>query len=209
MIVKAPEIHADPAGAAAKIGRQLNQGVSGVMLVTVETAEEARQGLAAMRFASKGGTRPDGDVGNAPAVWGLSEAEYRRKADLWPLNPEGELINWTIVESKKGLENLREIAAVPGIGVLWPGAGTLRRVFSTTSSTGDRVVDEAAWEAAIQQVLAACKANKVACGFPAGPQDIEKRLAQGFSVFVMNWGEAGFKTIETGRKIAGRADSSQ
>jgi 2-keto-3-deoxy-L-rhamnonate aldolase RhmA len=209
MIVKAPEIAPNPAAAAANIGRQLNQGVSGVMLVTVETAEEARQGIAAMRFASRGGTRPDGDVGSAPAVWGLSEAEYRRKADLWPLNPDGELINWTIVESKQGLANLREIAAVPGIGVLWPGAGTLRRVFSTTAAGGERVVDEAAWEAAIQQVLAACKGNKVACGFPAGPQDIEKRMTQGFSVFVMNWGEAGFKTVEAGRKLAGRADTSQ
>ena len=71
-----------------------------------------------------------------PPCWGLSEAEYRRTADLWPLNRDGELINWTIVESKEGLAHLREIAAVPGIGVLWPGAGTLRRVFTTTLAVG-------------------------------------------------------------------------
>lgn len=209
MIVKAPEIAPDPVAAAANIARQLNQGVSGVMLVSVETAEEARQGIAAMRFKSKGGTRPDGDVGMAPAVWGLSEAEYRAKADLWPLNPDGELINWTIVESKKGLENLREIAAVPGIGVLWPGAGTLRGVFSTTGADGKRVLDQAAWEQAIQQVLAACRANRIACGFPASEADIATRMAQGFSVFVMNWGDAGFKTVEAGRKLAGRGDATQ
>ncbi|MGE0361537.1 MAG: aldolase/citrate lyase family protein [Vicinamibacterales bacterium] len=209
MIVKAPEIAPDPKAAAANIARQLNQGVSGVMLVTVETAEEARQGIAAMRFVSKGGTRPEGDLGIAPAAWGLSEAEYRRKADVWPLNPDGELINWTIVESKRGLANLREIAAVPGIGVLWPGAGTLRRVFSTTSATGERVVDEAAWEQAIQQVLAACKANRLACGFPASAADIETRMAQGFNVFVMNWGDAGFTTVALGRRIGRRADSSR
>ena len=61
----------------------------------------------------------------------MSEPEYKKKADLWPLNPDGELINWTIVESKEGLAHVREIAAVKGIGVLWPGAGTLRGVFST------------------------------------------------------------------------------
>ena len=55
-----------------------------------------------MRFASKGGTRPD-DVGAAPALWGMSEKEYREKADVWPLNPSGELVNFTIVESKEGL----------------------------------------------------------------------------------------------------------
>jgi 2-keto-3-deoxy-L-rhamnonate aldolase RhmA len=209
MIVKAPEIAPDPAAAAANIARQLNLGVSGVMLVTIETAEEARRGVAAMRFASKGGTRPDGDVGQAPAFWGMSEAEYRRKADLWPLNPEGELVNWTIVESKTGLANLREIAAVPGIGVLWPGAGTLRGVFTTTSPSGERVFDQAGWEAAIQQVLSACKEFSLACGFPASAADIEMRMTQGFRVFVMNWGDAGFKTVEAGRKAAGRTDTSR
>lgn len=208
MIVKTPELRPDLAGTQAAIGKQLNLGVSGVMLVTVETAAEARAGIAAMRFKSKGGVRPD-DVGTAPAVWGMSEAEYRKKADVWPLNPEGELINWTIVESKTGLANLKEIAAVPGIGVLWPGAGTLRGVFSTTGADGKRVLDEAAWENAIQSVLAACKANKIACGFPANANDIETRMKQGFNVFVMNWGDAGFKTIETGRKIGNRTDTSQ
>ena len=128
---------------------------------------------------------------------------------MWPLNPNGELINWTIVESKKGLANLKEIAAVPGIGVLWPGAGTLRGVFSTASTTGERTFDQVGWEGAIQQVLAACKANRLACGFPANAADIEMRMAQGFNVFVMNWGDAGFKTLEAGRKIAGRTDTTQ
>ena len=203
LIVKSPEIAPDPAAVGAQIGKQLNLGVSGVMFVSVESPDEVKQGLAAMRFKSKGGTRSE-DVGTAPALWGLSEAEYKAKADLWPLNPEGELINWTIVESKAGLAKVREIAAVKGIGVLWPGAGTLRGVFSTTNDKGERVTDMVAWENAIQQVLAACKEFKVPCGFPANANDIELRMKQGFSVFVMNWGDAGFKTVEIGRKAAGR-----
>lgn len=202
-IVKAPEIAPDPAKVAGQIGQQLNLGVSGVMFVSVESAEEVRTGLAAMRFKSQGGTRSD-DVGMAPSVWGLSEAEYKAKADLWPLNPQGELINWTIVESKEGLANVREIAAVKGIGVLWPGAGTLRGVFSTTDANGQRKTDEAAWEAAIQQVLAACKEFNVACGYPANANDIEMRMKQGFSVFVMGWGDAGFKAVDVGRQASGR-----
>ena len=63
---------------------------SGIMFVETESADEVRAGLAAMRFKSKGGTRPD-DVGAAPAYWGMSEQDYKRKADLWPLNPDGEL----------------------------------------------------------------------------------------------------------------------
>ena len=202
VIVKTPElgeptIHAD-------IARQLDLGVSGLMLPKAESADQVRQAIAAMRFKSNGGTRPE-TVGNAPAFWGLSEAEYRRRADVWPLNQAGELINWTIIESKEGLARVREIAAVKGIGVLWPGAGTLRGVFTTTTASGERQFDERGWEGAIQQVLAACKEFNVACGFPASPNDIEMRMKQGFSVFVMNWGEAGFKAIDIGRKASNRA----
>jgi hypothetical protein len=53
-------------------------------------------------------------------------------------------------------------------------------------------------------VLAACKEFHVPCGYPANANDIEMRMQQGFSVFVMNWGEAGFKAIDIGRKIASR-----
>jgi 2-keto-3-deoxy-L-rhamnonate aldolase RhmA len=204
LIVKTSKIaDATPDQTIDYISRQLNVGASGIMFVEAESADEVRRGLAAMRFRSNGGTRPD-DVGMAPSYWGMSAAEYRKTADLWPLNPDGELINWTIVESKEGLAHVREIAAVKGIGVLWPGAGTLRQVFSTTNASGERVLDQAAWENAIQQVLAACKEFKVPCGFPANANDIELRMKQGFSVFVMGWGDAGFKAIDLGRKAAGR-----
>jgi len=202
--VKTEKIAADPAKAVQNISQQLNLGVSTVVFVGVESADEVKTGLAAMRFKSKGGTRPDA-VGSAPAYWGMDEKQYREKADVWPLNPNGELTNWTIVESKEGLAHVREIAAVKGIGVLWPGAGTLRGVFSTTNAAGERVLDQAGWENAIQTVLSACKEFHVPCGFPATPNDIELRLKQGFSVFVMNWGDAGFKAIELGRAASGRS----
>jgi len=207
LFVKTHVIAENPALAAERIGRQLDLGVSGIVFVGVESADEVRKGLAAMRFKSNGGTRPD-DVGGAPAYWGMSEKEYRERADVWPLNPGGELVNFTIVESKEGLAHVREIAAVKGIGVLFPGAGTLRGVFTTTDASGQRVLDEKGWEAAIQQVLAACKEFGVPCGYPATERDIEMRMQQGFSVFVINWGDAGFRAVELGRRAAGRADGN-
>ena len=65
MIVKTPKIGPDRQSAVENISRQLNLGASGIMFVETESADEVRQGLAAMRFKSKGGTRPD-DVGTAP-----------------------------------------------------------------------------------------------------------------------------------------------
>src|ERR1041385_9234291 len=144
VIIKTPRIARDVEKAKWNISQQLNTGVSGLMFVGVECAKEVQIGLAAMRFKSKGAARPD-DVGMAPSVWGMTEKEYKDKADVWGLNPNGELINWTIVESKEGLKHVREIAAVKGIGVLWPGGGTLRGVFSTTGPDGKRVLDQAAW----------------------------------------------------------------
>ena len=201
--VKTPKIAEDPAKAIDNISRQLNIGVSTIVFVGVESADEVKQGLAAMRFKSKGGTRPE-EVGSAPKYWGLTDKEYRDKADVWPLNPTGELTNWTIVESKPGLAKVREIAAVKGISVLFPGAGTLRGVFSTTDADGKRILDADGWEAAIQQVLAACKEFNVPCGYPATEADIETRMKQGFSVFIMNWGDPGFRAIDLGRKAAGQ-----
>jgi 2-keto-3-deoxy-L-rhamnonate aldolase RhmA len=201
--VKTPEIAPDPAKAIDNISRQLNLGVSTIVFVGVESADEVKQGLAAMRLKANGGTRPD-EVGSAPKYWGMTEAEYRKKADVWPLNPDGELTNWTIVESRPGLARVREIAAVKGISVLFPGAGTLRQVFTTTDAEGKRTFDAAGWEAAIQQVLAACKEFDVPCGYPATENDIEMRMKQGFSVFIMNWGDPGFRAIDTGRRVSGR-----
>lgn len=203
LFVKMTRIGDDHALATERISKQLNLGVGGIVFVDVESAAELKAGLAAMRFRSRGGTRPD-DVGGAPAHWGMTEREYREKADLWPANPNGELVNWTIVESREGLERIREIAAVPGIGVLFPGAGTLRGLFTTTNAEGQRVLDTAAWEAAIQKVLSACKEFNVACGYPATANDIEERMKQGFSVFIINWGEAGFRAVDIGRRAGGR-----
>jgi 2-keto-3-deoxy-L-rhamnonate aldolase RhmA len=207
LFVKTPLIAPNPSVAAERIARQLNLGVSGIVFVGAESADEVKQGLAMMRFKSNGGTRPD-NVGDAPAYWGMSEKEYKDKADLWPLNPKGELVNFTIVESKEGLAHVREIAAVKGIGVLFPGAGTLGQVFSTVDSvTGRRMRDSVGWEGAIQQVLSACKEFKVPCGYPANDSTMMTyRMKQGFSVFITGWSPTGFTAVDVGRKLGGRMD---
>jgi 2-keto-3-deoxy-L-rhamnonate aldolase RhmA len=205
-ISKVPIIHTDPALATARIVEQLNAGHVGVMLQQVESADEVRAGLTAMRFASKGGTRPEHGVGLAAAYWKLTEAEYRERADPWPLNPRGELVLWAIVESKKGIANVREIAQVPGLTVIVVGAGTLGGVFSTTGADGQRVRDQAGFDAGVSAILAACKEFKVACSHPANnPKEIQDLMARGFAVFTMQRRDAAaFDAIATGRKISGR-----
>ncbi len=170
----------------------------------VETVDEVNTAISAMRFKSKGGVRSD-DIGQAARYWGLTDAQYRAKADLWPLNPDGELLLWVIVESKPGLANVRQIAATKGISVMFTGAGTLGGVFSTIGPDGRRVRDDAAWEAANQQILSACKEAKLPCGYPANQNDIESRMKEGFSAFIIqSFSDAGFKAVELGRAAGGQ-----
>src|SRR5262245_21223784 len=205
-ISKVPIVHTNPEAATARIIEQLNMGHAGIIMQEVENADEVRTALAAMRFKSKGGTRPDEGIGLAAAYWGLTEAQYREKADPWPLNKSGELVLWAIIESKKGIANVREIAAVPGVSVLTVGAGTLGGVFSSTGPDGTRVRDQAGFDAAVASVLAACKEYKLPCSYPANnPAEIEKLMSMGFSVFTMQArNAAAFDAITAGRRLAGR-----
>ena len=202
--VKTPIVATDPAKAVENIGRQLNAGVTTIIMTGVETVDEINTAISAMRFKAKGGVRSD-DIGQAAKYWGVTEAQYREKADLWPLNPNGELLLWVIVESKPGLANVRQIAATKGISVMFTGAGTLGGVFSSPGPDGRRVRDDAAWEAANQQILAACKEAKLACGYPANQNDIESRMKEGFSAFIIqSFSDAGFKAVELGIAAGGR-----
>jgi hypothetical protein len=212
VMLKAPKVACDPKKAIENISKELNIGAAGLMFPHTASAQELKAGLAAMRFKSKGGTRPD-DVGVAPSIWGMTAQEYKNKADLSSANANGELVNFTIVEDKDGLAHVREIAAVKGIGVLWPGAGTLGGVFYKDDGNGNWVRDDEAWEKSIQQVLAACKEFNVPCGYPSNNWDdprggMDKRMKQGFSVFVSGWGDPAFQAIAQGKKAAGRTDSS-
>jgi hypothetical protein len=55
----------------------------------------------------------------------------KKKADVWPLNKNGELLLTVIIESIPGLEKAREIAAEPGVAQVGVGYGTLAGVASS------------------------------------------------------------------------------
>ena len=205
-ISKIPIVHNDPARAATRIVDQLNAGHAGVMMQEVESADEVRQAIAAMRFRSNGGTRPEEGIGLAAAYWGLTEEEYLERADVWPINPKGELVLWAIVESREGIANIREIAAVPGLTSLIVGAGTLGGVFTSTNADGERVRDQEGFDASVENVIAACKEFEVACSYPANnPEQIESLMERGFEVFTMQRrGEEAFDAVQAGRRRSGR-----
>lgn len=110
---------------------------------------------------------------------------------LWPDNPSGTLLGILIVEDAEAVDRVDEIVATPGVSVVFAGPGDLRRAYQG---------DMEAVEAAIQQVLAACRRHGVPCGITAGVDDIAERIEQGFRVFIV--GDPAAVTV--GRGAAGR-----
>ena len=111
--------------------------------------------------------------------------------DLWPGNPAGTLLSILIVEDRSAVERVDEIVSTPGVSVVFAGPGDLRRAYEG---------DMEAVEAAIRQVLAACRSHGVPCGITAGVDDIAERIEQGFRVFIVSDPAA----VTAGREAAGR-----
>jgi len=62
-------------------------------------------------------------AGFAAQIWGMSGAEYCAKADLWPLNPAGELIFGVKIEDTIADENCEATVAVQGVAFAEYGPG--------------------------------------------------------------------------------------
>jgi 4-hydroxy-2-oxoheptanedioate aldolase len=166
------------------VKQALDIGLMGVIFNGVDTKEQALFAVRSMRYPPLKGARlpePAGIRGYGPTgaawAWGLSAADYERHADVWPLNPEGDLLATVMIESAEGLRNLDAIAAVPGVGALFLGAGQdLARSLGVRTGTPEL-------EAAFQQVLRACKAHKVACAITGGDaQDVVRRVKEGWNI---------------------------
>ncbi len=182
------------------VKQALDIGLHGVIFNGVDTPEQALFAVRTMRYPQMRESKfrePAGlrgaAAGNATWMWGVSTDEYERHADVWPLNPDGDLLATMMVESVEGLKNVDRIAAVPGVGALFPGAGN-----DLSHSLGVRQ-DSLELEAAFQQILRACKAHKVGCAITAtSPNDVAKRVREGWNII-----RSTVPAITAGRALLG------
>ncbi len=126
------------------------------------------------------GTRGRGSEGTAAPIWGITEQEYIRRADPWPLNPDGELLLGVKIESPEGVANVEQICAVPGLGFAEIGPGDLGLSLGYTTIRNDPYPPE--MRAARDRILAACRANKLAFLEACTPENITSRLNEGVRV---------------------------
>lgn len=165
----------------------LDIGLMGILINNIETPEEAENIVRTMRprqLRSSTIPEPQGLRGTfICGFWGVGGTECRRRADLWPLNPEGDLIFWPMIETKRGVENADAIAQVPGVAGFYLGAGS-----DLSSSYGAESADDPEVAEAFAEILRVCRMRDLACGGTVSPGNAARRMEEGYRIF--NFGGA-------------------
>jgi len=184
IFVRIPTEGGDPVHAIIK--QVLDIGAHGVVVPHVRTPGEALKIVKACRYVRPKDSpyrEPVGNRGYSPAIcsylWGVSSAEYYERADVWPLNPRGDLMVIVMVEDMEGVENIGEIVKVPGIGAIFFGPADY------TVASGNFGNDAFDVGEARRKVKAACDAAGIPfLGF-ADAADIEQRIKENYRMLII------------------------
>jgi 4-hydroxy-2-oxoheptanedioate aldolase len=186
----------------------LDTGVYGVVWPHISTVEEAYNAVAACRYPRLGtaplyepkGIRGDGP-GRACRYWGLTQQEYYSKADVWPLDPAGEILVVIQIEDIAGVTNLPDILKnVPGIGAVLIGEGDLGQELGYPRQYDYPILLEA-----MAEVVEVCKQHNVVVGHPhANEENMQRLLDEGYR-FIMSGPGRSYSGLEKGLKLTGRS----
>jgi len=195
------------------IRQLLNTGVHGLHLCLAETPEAVQAFVETCRFAFHGqgvgarlgkGRRGHSDEESPAFVWGVSVAEYKQRADVWPLNPEGELMLGVKIETTWCVERCEETVSVPGLCFGEWGVNDM------SLSMGYRSTPPKPYPADVSavrsRIVGACRAAGLFFQEEATPADIRQQLEDGVRIFATAGGsDAGAVTAEIGRKHTHRS----
>ena len=179
------------------IKQVLQSGAMGIIVPYVENAEQALKIVQSMRFPQGKNSKypnPPGRRGcgcsGRPRVGATGSGRLRELADVWPLNPEGELFAMPMIENPEGVKNIDMILDVPGVSGVLIGPGDLQMNFGE----GRRPDPNPDTTAAIEAVAKACVAKKKVCGMVTGDDAATKKYL-----------DLGFKFIYGGYRDGSRA----
>ena len=175
----------------------LDRGVHGILLCHVEQPGAVEALVEACRYpfhtagADSGvaqGRRGAGGQGAAAAIWGVPVAEYLARADVWPLNPQGEIMLGLKIENRRALANARETTRVPGIAFAEWGPGDMH-MFHGYASAVEPYSEELL--AARAQVKAASDEADLFFLDGASKEDVAERIDEGVMIISGRSGEEG------------------
>ena len=123
----------------------------------------------------------------ASGIWGVTGKQYYGVADVWPLNPKGELMIGVKIEDSAGLPNTEKIVRVPGVIFAEWGprdtsysSGFLDVAFDYGRKAG--VVEPPPLKAAADRVIAASKAAKVFILDNVRPENVTQQIDAGIMI---------------------------
>ena len=184
----------------------LDIGCYGIVWPHISTAEEAYNAVAACRYPrmktvknfEPAGIRGDGPTG-AVRYWGLTQQEYYDKADVWPLDPNGEIFVILQIEDTKGVHNLDAmLKEVKGVGAVLIGEGDLGQELGYP-----RQYEHPELLRHMAHVVETCKKHNVICGHPhveAG--NAERIIKEGYR-FLMCAPTRSYGHLDKARQLAG------
>jgi 4-hydroxy-2-oxoheptanedioate aldolase len=184
----------------------LDRGAYGVVWPHVATVEQAYNAVASCRYARPKNAplyEPKGARGDGPAAaaryWGLGMADYYRKADVWPLAPEGEILVGLMCESTEAIENLDDILSnVPGIGLILIGEGDLSQQLGLPRQyEHPEVLD------AMRKIVETCHKHNVVVGNPHTTAKNHERLVKEGYRFLMSAPQRSYGVVGAAREMAG------
>jgi 4-hydroxy-2-oxoheptanedioate aldolase len=186
----------------------LDLGCYGIVFPHISTVEEAANAVGACRYPRLKGAalyEPPGIRGDGPTTaaryWGLGQQEYYQKADVWPLNPQGEIFCILQIEDTRGVENLDAMLKdVPGIGCILIGEGDLSQELGYPRQYEHKVVLE--W---MKRIVDTCKKHNVVVGHPHVEQgNVERIVKEGYR-FLMCAPVQSYGHLTAAQKATGRA----
>jgi 4-hydroxy-2-oxoheptanedioate aldolase len=184
----------------------LDRGVYGVVWPHVSSVEQAYNAVSACRYPrpkTAAYYEPVGMRGDGPHTcsryWGLSQQDYYRKADVWPLNPQGEILVILMIEDVQAITNLDDMLRnVPGIGCVLIGEGDLSQELGVPRQYEHPIVKDA-----MANIVSICKKHSVRVGHPhVTTKNVESVLAEGYT-FLMSAPVKTYAALEKARGIAG------
>jgi 4-hydroxy-2-oxoheptanedioate aldolase len=182
----------------------LNVGLGGIILPMPETVAEVHKFVAAMRHPPQRTTPhplrfPYGTRGWNPAAavrfWGLTQNEYATIADVWPLNPQGELLSLVMIETPAMVDMIYDVLMVPGLSGVLIGQGDLSIRTGVGSPGAEQYHPEV--EEQVARVARACVELGKLCGSYQNPPEGSCgepvcgqafRVKQGFRIFTSGRG---------------------
>lgn len=185
-------------------------GVHGILLCHARDPEAIKWMVRAARYPNAQPVVPElgegllgnGSQGYPSEIWGVSREDYMRKAEPWPLNPEGEFLLGLKIEDKHALANAEKVAAVPGIGFAEWGPGDMGLSLGLPDGHGPNRSLHPEMRAARSRVLNACKANKIPFLNTIRENDVTDMIDEGVRIGAGASAAAMAKGREhTGRKM--------